>query len=101
MLGPVKEGDLLTVQQASAILPVGRAMLYRLVKEGQVRSIRVASVGSRRGRILIFRSALDDYVRRQEAAAPSPIKRSAVSVDDLRERLCRTSRRTDTGVGSD
>lgn len=90
-------GDLLTVQQALQLLPVGRTLLYRLVEEGQIRSIRPRSVGSRRGRILVFLDSLESYIRREEAQAPSSRVLTKVSVDDL---LGRTPRRTDRGVGS-
>lgn len=91
----LRKGDLLTVQQALEILPVGRTLLYQLVEEGQIRSIRPRSVGSRRGRILIFRDSLEDYVLGQEAPAPKAGAR--VSVDDL---LGRTPRRTKHGIAS-
>ena len=91
----LKVGDLLTVQQSLALLPIGRTLLYELVAEGQISSLRVKSVGSRRGRILIFRSALNDYVRRHEKTLPrtSP----SISVDELRERI-RTRSRTKTDL---
>jgi hypothetical protein len=91
----LEKGDLLTIQQALDILPVGRTLLYQLVEEGQIRSIRCRSVGSRRGRILIFRDSLEDYIRDQ--AAPAPRAGAKVSVDDL---LGRTPRRTKSGVAS-
>ena len=91
-------GDLLTVQQALQILPVAKSMIYRLIEEGQIRSIRAKSVGSRRGRILIFRSALEDYVRRQEAKAPAR-PTASVNVDELRDQV-RTRHRTHTDVAS-
>ena len=91
------EGDLLTVQRALRILPVGKSMLYRLVEEGQIPAIRVRSVGSKRGRILILRASLERYVRQREAAIPRPAPK--VSVDDLRDRV-RTGRLTNGGLGS-
>ncbi len=92
---PLQPGDLLTVRQALALLPIGRTLLYELVAEGQISSMRVKSVGSRRGRILIFRSALNDYVRRHENTIPrtSP----SISVDELRDRI-RTRSRTKTDL---
>ncbi len=93
---PLQPGDLVTVQQAVSLLPVGRTMLYELVAEGQISSLRVKSVGSRRGRILIFRSSLEDYVRRHETTLrrPSP----SISVDELRDRIRRTRSRTKTDL---
>jgi len=91
----LREGDLLTVQQALEILPVGRTLLYQLVEEGQIRSIRCKSVGSRRGRILILLNSLEEYIRGQQA--PVPRVGAKVSVDDL---LGRTGRRTKRGVAS-
>ena len=98
-MSPLDSGDLLTVQQVLQIVPIGRTLLYQLVDEGQIQSIRVQSVGSKRGRILIFRSAVDEYVRRQEAHAPAPRRAPKVSVDELRDRI-RTRRRTNSDVGS-
>ena len=91
-------GDLLTVPQATQIVPVAKSMLYRLIDEGQLRSVRIQSAGSKRGRILIFRSALEDYVRRQEAKAPAR-PTASVNVDELRDQV-RTRHRTHTDVAS-
>ena len=91
----LKAGDLITIQQALSLLPIGRTLLYELVAEGQISSLRVKSVGSRRGRILIFRSALDDYVRRHKETIPRPSP--SISVDELRDRV-RTRSRTKTDL---
>ena len=66
----IRPGDLLTVPQGLALLPVGRATLYALVASGEIASIRVSTVGSRRGRVLIFRASLEQYVRRLREGAP-------------------------------
>ena len=91
-------GDLLTVPQALQILPVAKSMLYRLIEESQIRCIRAKSVGSKRGRILVFRSAIEDFVRRQEAKAPAR-PTASVNVDELRDQV-RTRHRTHTDVAS-
>ena len=81
-------GDLLTAAEALRLLPVGKSLLYRLVEEGQIDSIRVASIGSRRGRILFERAAIENYVARLRASAPSrrPVR---VDVDQLLRRVQR------------
>ena len=71
----IAEDDLLTVQQALCILPVGRSTLYQLVEEGQIPAIRVRTIGSRRGRILVVRAGLEEYVRNRlvDRRKPAPI----------------------------
>ena len=65
----VAAGDLLTIRQALAILPLGRSTLYSLVAEGQIPSIRVGCAGSRRGRILIHREDLDAFIEKSQQTA--------------------------------
>ena len=60
----VAAGDLLTMREALAILPVGRSTLYSLVAEGQIPSLRVRCAGSRRGRILIARVDLVEFIEK-------------------------------------
>ena len=77
----IAPGDLLTVPQALAILPVGRSTLYQLIEEGQLPAIRVRTVASRRGRVLVRRADLDAFIeksRRSAAVAPT-----RVDVDSL------------------
>lgn len=57
------EDDLLTVEQAGDILHASRATVFRLLKTGQLASIKV---GKSR---IIRRGALNEFVRRQEAAS--------------------------------
>ena len=60
----VAAGDLLTIRQALAILPVGRSTLYSLVAEGQIPSHRIRTKGSNRGRILVHRADLDTFIEK-------------------------------------
>ena len=60
----VAPGDLLTIRQALAILPIGRSTLYKLVADGQIPAIRVRCAGSGRGRILIHRDDLDAVIEK-------------------------------------
>lgn len=91
--GPhLQPGDLLTVEQALALLPVGRTMLYQLIAEKTVPSIRVATVGSRRGRVLVVRARLEAFVASLQAppvARPDARRGARVDVDALRARVLR------------
>jgi len=70
----LQTGDLLTVQRALEILPIGKTLLYELIHDGQIPAIRVHSVGSRRGRILIHRADLAAYVERaRHGATRAPV----------------------------
>jgi len=87
----LEPGDLLTVPQARAILPVSRATFYRLVARGELRAIRVPSVGGGAGRVLVFRRGIEEYVARQ-AEAPVPGQRidtplPAETADQILSRL--------------
>ena len=89
---PLRPGDLLSVEQALMLLPVGRTMLYQLIAEKTVPSIRVTTVGSRRGRVLVLRAGLDAFVASLQAP---PVARAVahggarVDVDALRTRVLR------------
>ncbi len=88
----LRPGDLLSVAQALALLPVGRTMLYSLLADGSIPSIRVATVGSRRGRLLVRRDGLEAFVAAlhyRHAAPPVPRGRPSVDVDALRARVLR------------
>jgi hypothetical protein len=92
MADALRPGDLLSVEQALALLPVGRTMLYALLAERAIPSIRVATVGSRRGRVLVVRAGLDAYVASlQGPAVARPVARrgAGVDVDALRVRVLR------------
>ena len=78
-------GDLLTVPQVLAILPVGRSTLYQLVDEGQIPAVRIRTAGSRRGRILVHRADLDAFIDRSRPKATSAPTRA--TVDDLLKRV--------------
>jgi len=68
-------GSWLPVKEALALLPIGRALMYRLIGEGQIRAIRVASAGSMRGRLLVERRGIEEYIERRLAAAvPRQVK---------------------------
>jgi len=69
---PLEPGSWLSVKQALALLPISRALLYRLLGEGQLRAIRVASAGSARGRLLVERQSIEEYVERRLTAATTP-----------------------------
>ena len=56
------EGDLITVKQVLALVPIGRSTLYSLVARGALPHYRVSSVGSHRGRILIARADLEAFL---------------------------------------
>lgn len=74
-------GELLTVSQALAILPVGRSTLYQLIDEGQLPSIRVRTAASRRGRVLVRRADLDAFIENSRHTAP--LAPTRVDVDSL------------------
>ncbi len=83
----LREGDLLTVKQALALVPIGRSTVYALVDSGQLPSYRVSMAGSRRGRVLIARADLEAFV---EGARQSATRASVrVDVDDLRQKVRR------------
>ena len=64
-------GDLLSVKQALALVPLGRSTIYRLIEEGQIASIRVKCTGSRRGRILVRRIDLAAFIERSRVGDAS------------------------------
>ena len=81
----LREGDLLTVQEALRILPIGKTSIYALVDSGQLPSYRVSVAGSRRGRVLIARADLEAFLAGARTGAPRASTR--VDVDDLLERV--------------
>ena len=77
----LEAGDLLTVPQALAILPVGRSTLYALVEAGDLPCFRIRAPGSRRGRILIARRDLEAFLAKKRQTAPkAPVR---VEVDQI------------------
>jgi excisionase family DNA binding protein len=60
MDNPLRQ-QLLTTQEASAILRISRSQLYLLLQRGELRSV---AIGRRR---LITRAALEEFVARLEA----------------------------------
>jgi len=90
----LRPGDLLSVEQALQLLPVGRTMLYQLLVEKSVPSIRVATVGSRRGRVLVLRAGLEAFVaalQTPSVARPDTRRGARVDVDALRDRVLRVA----------
>ena len=87
MTGPrtLAHGDLITVRQALALIPIGRSTLYALLDSGQLPHYRVSAAGSRRGRILIARADLEALLAgaRQEATR-APVR---VDVDGILARI--------------
>ncbi len=65
----LREGDLLSVAQALALVPLGRSKLYALLDEGEIEHVRVPSTGGRRGRVFIPRTALEAFVERHRVGA--------------------------------
>ncbi len=58
----LKPGDLLTIRQALALVPVGRATLYALLRRGAIPHYRVVAPGRRGGRVLVARGDLVAYL---------------------------------------
>lgn len=73
----LREGDLLTVPQALAVMPVGRSTLYTLLDSGQLPHYRVKAPGSRRGRVLIAKADLGAFL----AGSRHEARRAPVGVD--------------------
>jgi len=73
----LREGDLLTVAQALAVLPVGRSTLYGLIESGELPHYRVRAPGSRRGRVLVARADLEAFL----AGSRHEARRAPVGVD--------------------
>ena len=63
----VAAGDLLTIREALAILPVGRSSLYSLVARGALPSYRVSAAGSGPGRIFVTRADLEAFIEKSRA----------------------------------
>ena len=61
----VAPGDLLTIRQALAILPVSRSTIYQLVADREIRSFRVGK------RILIRREDLDAFISQSRVRGTS------------------------------
>ena len=80
-------GDLLTVRQALAILPLGRSTLYELLAAGRLPAYRVQAAPGGRGRFLIHREDLEVFAescRTGGHTAPTPPR---LDVDDLLSRV--------------
>ena len=67
----IAAGDLLTIREALAILPVGRSTLYGLVARGALPSYRVSAAGSGPGRILVDRRDLEALLERSRVGGAS------------------------------
>ena len=57
-------GDLITVKQALALVPIGRSTLYSLVARGALPSYRVGVTGGGRGRVLVARTDLESFIEK-------------------------------------
>jgi predicted DNA-binding transcriptional regulator AlpA len=68
----LREGDLLTVAQVLALLPISKSALYALAAAGAFPSFRVGAPGSRRGRLLFWRRDIEAYVERGRQGARRP-----------------------------
>ncbi len=86
------EGDLLTVQAAIDIIPIGRSSFYALIESGQIPHYRVSVAGSRRGRILIDRADLEAFLAgARQAPTRAPVR---VDTDAVLARVRRRGRDT-------
>ncbi len=86
----LKEGDLLSVRQALALMPVGRATLYALLKSGALPHFRVVAPGARGGRVLVARGDLLDYLAGVRVEARTG--RVVPDPDAIRHRILEGSR---------
>jgi len=78
---PLREGDLLTIPQALALVPMGRSTLYALLRVGTLPHYRVRAPTAPRGRILIARADLEAFVAGARQAAPrAPVRPDADAV---------------------
>ena len=59
---PLREGDLLTVDEVRRRLRISKALAYRLCTDGTIPSARIASVGRRRGRLVVRQGDVEAYV---------------------------------------
>ena len=64
-------GDLLTVREALAIVPVSRSLLYSLIAASKIPSVRVGGAGSRRGRILVAQVDLERFIKQSRVGGAS------------------------------
>ena len=85
------EGDLITVKQALALVPIGRSTLYSLVARGALPSYRVGATGGGRGRVLVARRDLQTFIANsRQGATRAPVRVDADAV------LARVRRREGT-----
>ena len=75
------EGDLLTVEQARRLVPLGKSTIYALIASGQLPSYRVSPTGSRRARVLIARRDLEAYI--DKCRDRRPCAPTQVDVDEI------------------
>ena len=80
-----REGDLVTVQEALRLVPIGKSTLYALCDSGQLPHYRIRAAGSRRGRILIARQDLVAFIEKTRQAAPRAPTR--LDVDQILARV--------------
>lgn len=83
----LRRGDLLTIAQALAFLPVGRSTLYALIESGDLPSYRIRAFGLRRGRVLVHKRDLEAFIESARHVAPKAP--TVPDVDALLERVRR------------
>ena len=66
-MNSLSPGDLITVKQALALVPIGRSTLYSLVARGALPSYRVGATGGGRGRVLVARADLEAFIQKSRA----------------------------------
>jgi len=81
----LREGDLITIEQALRLLPVSKSLFHQILADGAVPHIRISASGSRRGRVLVERAGLEAYVA--ALRQPAPARTVKVDVDSLREKV--------------
>ena len=93
MTDPLAPGDLLSVPQVLALVPIGRSTLYQLIEDGELPAYRVGATRRRRGRILVAKADLIAFLARSRQARTGAPTR--VDVDGILDsiRNGRTSRR--------
>ena len=87
---PLREGDLLSVQQALRILPISKSAFHRLLDAGEIPCIRLGGVGGPRARVLVLRVDLEAFVERRRVAATGR-RVARVSPDELLTRIRRNA----------
>ena len=85
---PLREGDVLSVQQALRLMPISKSAFYRLLDNGEVPCVRLGGVGGHRARVLVLRVDLEAFIERRRVAATGR-RVARVSADELLTRIRR------------